>query len=212
MQPEFLVAAEQEYPDEVLEDMLQRAEQAVASMPGLNAATVLLQAQQQLSESKRRHREQVTDLRSELVHLQESSRRETKRVQSRMRELEHAMEKIQARLEKERLISEAHIALLKRRIAEKDFASASARRAAAAAVADYEEEVAAAAHEEQEHREAAPARQQRRALGGRQASEEAAEHDISEYEMHVMSILPNYSGLSLERLHTMLGQSVLMPR
>ncbi len=93
----------------MLEAMYERAEQAVKAMPGINAATVLLQAQQQLAQSKKIHKQQVTSLRAQLVALQQSSQRETNRVQTRMRELERAMETIHTRLEQERMISEKHI-------------------------------------------------------------------------------------------------------
>ncbi len=35
---------------------------------------------------------------------------------------------------------------------------------------------------------------------------------IAAYEPHVMALLPNYSGLSLDRLHNMLGQCVFTPK
>ncbi|KAJ9533770.1 hypothetical protein QJQ45_026844 [Haematococcus lacustris] len=66
---------------------VQRTAEAADLLPGRNAASVMLLAQQQMADNKAKHRRQVTELREQLVSLQQSASRELERVQSRMREV-----------------------------------------------------------------------------------------------------------------------------
>ncbi|KAJ9532119.1 hypothetical protein QJQ45_003829 [Haematococcus lacustris] len=172
---------------------VQRTAEAADLLPGRNAASVMLLAQQQMADNKAKHRRQVTELREQLVSLQQSASRELERVQSRMREIEGVMEKMQARLDKEQSVHAGQIALLQAKIKADDFPARIARRAATRSKAEAEAVEAAEASSQ-----------------GQGAMIDVAA--MAAYFPHIMAVLPHYSGLSVQRLHAMLSKVDQQPR